>query len=206
MAEPAAVAPVAAALLLGAPAAERAGTWQRLADLLAEAGRRDQALLAARTALALRDRAGAADVDVERSRRSVRDLTGPDVVPLHVAMGAEGSRGGGAELRAVWLGAPVDPVLAMLGWVERDGALDVVRVVVPGTRRGRGAFAVLLRALPTFVPVGLRLPARDAALLRLCRRAGFRAADRADEPGGHVGGTVHLHRAGPTTTAAATGA
>lgn len=198
-----------AAALPGAPDAERAGAWQQLADLLVAAGRRDQALLAARTALALHEGAGGGEDGAGVSRRSVELLTGPDVVPLHVAMGAEGVRGDGAELRAVWLGAPADPVLAMLGWVERDGTVDVVRVVVPGTRRGRSAFAVLLRALPEFVPVRLRLPARDTALVRLCTRAGFAAGEVGDEPGAHVGGTVHLLRAadpgtresGPTVTA-----
>ena len=45
----------------------------------------------------------------------------------------------------MWVGAPADPVLAMLGVLERDGALEVVRVVVPGTRRGRRAFGLLVR-------------------------------------------------------------
>lgn len=202
-----------AAALPGASRSQRAGTWLRLADVLAGAGRREEALLAARTSLALGDGTGDAAAErgtadeataaTEAARAAVRSLTGPDVVPLHVAMGAEGGRGGGTELRAVWLGAPADPVLAMLGWVERDGTVDVVRVVVPGTRRGRSAFGVLLRSLPGFVPVRLRLPARDAALVRLCVRAGFHSDRVGEDAGGHVGGTVHLLRepeeaAGPT--------
>lgn len=181
-----------AALDPGAPVLGRAAAWHELGLWLAVAGSRAQGLVAARTALALRDRSDAPEAELEASRAAVGSLTGPDVVPMHVDLPGGEAGGGRDEARAVWVGAPVDPVLAMLGWVERDGGLDVVRVVVPGTRRGRGSFALLLDALPGCVPVGLRVPARDRALLRQVRAHGFDPVD--EDPGGHVGGSVRLRR------------
>ena len=99
----------------------------------------------------------------------------------------------------MWLGAPGDPVLAMVGVVERDGALDVVRVVVPGTRRGRRAFGVLVAALPAAVDVQVQLPARDPALVKVCARAGFGVVEGSLSAGGHLGGSLRVRRAGGAT-------
>jgi hypothetical protein len=184
------------ALGSGASLSERAYTWQHLATVLDEAGRRSQGLLAARTALALREAAGAPDHLLRTARVSVSTLSGPDVVPLHVdvQVGDGAGRASAREARAVWVGAPGQPVLSMLGWVERDGCLDVVRTVVPGTRRGRGAFRLLLGALPEVVPVSLVVPARDPAMRRMCERVGFEEVGGTHDGIGHVGGDVHLHR------------
>ncbi|WP_336921250.1 hypothetical protein [Aquipuribacter sp. SD81] len=177
---------VAGRVRAGDPPAVRADAWAADAAALAAAGRRTEALVAARTALALHERlddAGAATAD----RRLVDALSGPDVVPLHVDLPA----GDGADPReaaAVWVGAPAEPVLAMLGWRERDGALEVVRLVVPGTRRGRAALAPLLGALPREVPVTVRVPLRDPAVGRAVRRAGFVATGERSG-GGYVGGS-----------------
>ena len=98
------------------------------------------------------------------------------------------------EARAAWLGAPADPVLAMVGLVERDGALEVVRVVVPGTGRGRRAFGLLVGALPDEVDVEVLLPARDPALARACVRAGFVVVDGSLSARGHLGGSLRVRR------------
>ena len=172
-------------------------SWVALADRLEAAGRRDRALVAARTALAALDRAGAPDEETDAARVRVRELTGPDLVPLHVDMagGGDGPGAPAGEARAVWVGAPAAGVLAMLGWVERAGVLEVVRVVVPGTRRGRSAFAVLVAALPDEVPVEAVLPARDPAVLRACLRAGFEQVEGSLSARGHVGGSLRVRRA-----------
>ncbi|WP_340292035.1 hypothetical protein [Aquipuribacter hungaricus] len=182
------------------PLLGRAEAWSVLARALLSGGRRDRALVAARTALALLDRADAGDDLLDAARALVEASTGPDVVPLHVDMagGGGGPDPGSGEARAVWLGAG-DPVLAMMGWVERDGALEVVRVVAPGTRRGRRAFAALVAALPEQVPVEVVLPARDPALLRACRRAGFEAVEGSVSARGHVGGSLRVRRGGGAT-------
>ena len=178
------------------PRAARAEGWLRAAGHEERRGRRDRALVAARTAMALLDPVDDAD-RLGRARDEVARLTGPDVVPMHVDVAA-GEHDPGpqarAESRAVWVGAPADPVLAMLGWVERDGGLDVVRAVVPGTRRGRTAFAALLAALPDVGEVTLRLPARDPGLPRLAAREGFVEVPGSLSAGGHVGGSLRLHR------------
>ena len=179
----------------------RAQAWSALAADLAGRGRRDRGLVAARTALALLDRAEAAEDALDRARGLVEDLTGPDLVPLHVDMaggggGADGPGGSPAEARAVWLGAPAAGVLAMLGLLERDGALEVVRVVVPGTRRGRAAFSTLVAALPEEVAVELVLPARDPRLQGLCARAGFAVVEGSLSARGHVGGSLRVRRDG----------
>lgn len=196
-AAPASLAQAVAALALATPMAARAAAWEEMSRALAAAGRRDQALLAARTASALHERVDASADLLRTSRRAVESLSGPDVVPLHVDVPV-GEHDSGPEARdaarAVWLGAPGATVLAMLGWVERDGAIDVVRVVVPGTRRGRSAFSLLLAALPDVVPVTLRLPARDATLGRLCSRAGFAEVAGSRTQRGHLGGSVQVHR------------
>jgi hypothetical protein len=191
-----AVALLVQALEAGGSRSERAHAWQHLGKVLAETGRRAQGLVATRTALAMREAADAPVDQLESSRLAVRALTGPDVVPLHVAVGASdhGGRVSADEARAVWVGAPGHRVLAMMGWVERDGCLDVVRVVVPGTRRGRAAFRLLLAAVPDVVPVGLRLPARDGDVRRTCERAGFVEDAGSEDSGGHVGGSIRLHR------------
>ncbi|WP_380168088.1 hypothetical protein [Jannaschia sp. R86511] len=175
--------------------------WLGVALRLETSGRRDRALVAARTAMALLERAEDADrlgADrLDHARAEVGRLTGPDVVPMHVDVAAgehDPAAQARAERRAVWLGAPVEAVLAMLGWVEHDGVLEVVRVVVPGTRRGRSAFATLLGALPDVGEVGLRLPARDPHLVRLASRHGFEVLPGAPERTGHVGGSVRLRR------------
>lgn len=180
----------------GGPAA-RARAWSDLTEDLARRGLRGRALVAARVALSLLDRADADEKALGDARGRVEALTGPHVVPLHVDM-AGSDVGGGApgEARAVWLGAPADPVLAMVGLLERGGALEVVRVVVPGTRRGHRAFALLVDALPTEVDVEAVLPARDPALLRTCRRAGFVEVDGSLSGRGHVGGSLRVRRAG----------
>lgn len=182
----------------GAPAPARAEAWGALADDLARRGQRGRALVAARTALSLLDRTGADEAVLDPARLLVARLTGPDVVPLHVDMGGGGGEVGIApdHLRAVWLGAPADPVLAMVGLLERDGTLEVVRVVVPGTRRGRAAFGLLVDALPVEVAVEASLPARDPALLTLCRRQGFDVVDGSLSARGHVGGSLRVRRAG----------
>lgn len=154
--------------------ATRAFAWQHLGKVLAEAGHRSQGLVAVRTALALRERLSVDPRAVENSRQAVRVLGAGEVVP--VTVGVPAHDGGGAdpaEARALWVGAPADPLLAMLGWVERNGRLEVVRVVVPRTRRGRQAFLPLLTSLPQQVACSLRVPSRDVDLLRLCQRAGF---------------------------------
>lgn len=178
------------------PRRARAEGWLATARRLEGTGRRDRALLAARTALALADPVD--DVDLlDHARVEVARLTGPDVVPMHVDVAAGDHDPGPqarAESRAVWVGAPLEPVMAMIGWVERDGLLDVVRVVVPGTRRGRAAFATLLAALPDVGDVGLRLPARDPALPRLAGREGFVVVPGSLSGAGHVGGSLQLHR------------
>ncbi len=173
-----------------------AGGWADLADRLEAAGRRDRALVAARTGLAALDRAGGDDHALEVARARVRGLTGPDVVPLHVdtAGGGDGPGAPAGEARASWVGAPAEGVLAMLGWVERAGALEVVRVVVPGTRRGRAAFVRLVAALPEDVAVEAVLPARDPAVLRACRRAGFEEVVGSFSARGHVGGSLRVRR------------
>jgi len=186
-----------AALRLATTSARRADAWLDLGEALAAAGRRDRGLVAVRTAAALHERVDAATDESDSSRRAVESLTGPDVVPLHVDVPVgEHDHGPQARdtARAVWLGAPAETVLAMLGWVEREGVLDVARVVVPGTRRGRAAFSLLLAALPDVVPVTLRLPVRDPVLRRLCARAGFVEVAGSATPRGHVGGTVQVHR------------
>ncbi len=182
----------------GAPTADRAAGWVALSDALAGRGRRDRALVAARTALLLLDSSGAPEDQLAALRRRVEELTGPDVVPLHVDMGggSDGPPVSAAEVRAGWVGAPADPVMAMLGWVERDGALQVVRVVVPGTRRGSRAFTLLLGALPTEVAVEVVLPARDPALQKAARRSGFGLVDGSVSARGHVGGSLRMARAG----------
>ncbi len=180
------------------PRRARAEAWLGTALRLEESGRRDRALVAARTGMVLADPVDDAAL-LDRARAEVARLTGPGVVPMHVDMAA-GEHDPGpqarAESRAVWVGAPVDPVLALLGWVERDGALDVVRVVVPGTRRGRAAFATLLQALPDAGDVGLRLPARDPALQRLAEGVGFVVVPGSLSGAGHVGGSLRLQRPG----------
>ncbi len=125
----------------------------------------------------------------------VAQLADGDLVPLSVGVPAEAGPGDDVrEGRSVWLGAPADPVMAMLGWVERDGGLLVLRVVVPGTRRGRSAFGLLLDALPRCVPVSLRLPARDRGVRRDTRRAGFMEDPVGVQPGGYLGGSVTVSR------------
>ncbi|MGJ7441618.1 hypothetical protein [Aquipuribacter sp. MA13-6] len=180
------------------PRRARVEGWLAVAAGLEASGRRDRALVAARTAMALAERGE--DVDLlERGRTEVARLTGPEVAPMHVDVAAGDHDPGPqarAESRAVWVGAPADAVLAMLGWVERDGGLDVVRVVVPGTRRGRSAFATLLAALPDGTDVGLRLPARDPALRRLAEGVGFAVVAGSLSRSGHVGGSLRLHRPG----------
>lgn len=175
----------------------RADAWHDLGLVLAAGGRRDRGLVAVRTALSLRYRSGAAPERVEASRRAVRELSGPDVVPMHVDMAA-GEHDPGpdarAEAQAAWVGAPEPAVLAMLGWVERDGGLDVVRVVVPGTGRGRGAFSLCVAALPDVVAVTVRVPVRDPAVRRVCERAGFVEVPGSLSSRGHVGGSVRLER------------
>lgn len=183
------------------PLLVRAAGWSSLADHLAGGGRRDRALVAARTALALLDRGDGAGEALARARQAVQGLTGPDLVPLHVDMaggggGADGPGGSPAEARAAWLGAPATGVLAMLGLLERDGALEVVRVVVPGTRRGRAAFSTLVAALPEEVTVQMVLPARDPRLQRLCARAGFAVVEGSLSARGHVGGSLRVRRDG----------
>lgn len=176
--------------------ADRARAWHDLALQLAATGRRDRALVAARTAMELRSRQPD-EARLDGSRRLVTALTGPDVVPMHVDVAA-GEHDTGvqarAQARAVWVGAPAEPVLAMLGWVEHEGSLEVVRVVVPGTRRGRGAFALLVAALPDLVPVRATLPLRDPEVLALCRRAGFEVVPGSQGPQGHRGGSLQVQR------------
>ncbi|MFC5379700.1 hypothetical protein [Aquipuribacter nitratireducens] len=173
--------------------AERARRWLHDSAAREAAGRRSQALVCARTALALLERTED-ETSVASARRRVEALAGPEVVPLHVDLPA-GDGADPVEAGAVWVGAPADPVLGMLGWRERGGTLDVVRVVVPGTRRGRAAFATLLAALPDTVPVSVAAPARDTGVARLLGRAGFRPGARS--PGGYVGGTLRFERDAP---------
>ena len=188
----------------GGPLPARAAAWSSLAVHHAGRGRRDRGLVAARTALALLDRSEAAEDAMDRARRLVEDLTGPDLTPLYVDMaggggGGDGPGGSGLEARAVWVGAPADSVLAMVGLLERQGTLDVVRVVAPGTRRGRAAFAVLVAALPEEVPVEMVLPARDPTLGRVCARAGFVPVAGSASARGHVGGSLRVRRDGGGT-------
>lgn len=181
-----------AAVLAGEQDARpRAQAWAELADVLRRQGSRGQALVAVRTALALLEGARAPEELTAPLHERVRALSDGPVVPLTVgAASAPGPGDDRQEARAVWLGAPADPVMAMMGWVERDGALDVLRVVVPGTRRGRAAFTHLLDALPTCVRVAVRLPARDGPVRRACARAGF-VEDRATaSSGGYLGGSI----------------
>ena len=185
----------------GAPLAERTDAWAALAEDLAGRGQRGRALVAARTVLALLDRADAGPDASAPARDRVAELTGPDVVPLHVDMAGDQDGGAGlpGEARAAWLGAPAAPVLAMLGLRERDGSLEVVRVVAPGTRRGRRAFALLVDALPPQVPVEVCLPTRDPALLTTCRQAGFVVVEGSLSARGYLGGSLRVRRGGGGT-------
>lgn len=187
---------------------ERAVAWHDLAVRLAEDGERPQALVAARTSLALlerslgplgrtpsHDRTGADEGVLAATSLLVAQLADGDLVPLSVGVPAEAGPGDDVrEGRAMWLGAPADPVMAMLGWVERDGGLQVLRVVVPGTRRGRSAFGLLLVALPRCVPVSLLLPARDRGVRRDSRRTGFVEDPGGIRPGGYLGGSITVSR------------
>ena len=114
-------------------------------------GRPGPALVAARVALALLDRPDGGRGGPGGARATGR---GGDRAGRGAAARRHGRRRPTAravpagEARAVWVGAPADPVLAMLGVLERDGALEVVRVVVPGTGGAARAFALLVAALP----------------------------------------------------------
>lgn len=200
MADPVPSGPAGPRVQVG-PVDQRAVAWSALAAHHAAAGRRDRALVAARTALALLDLAGPGERALGVARDAVAALTGPDLVPLHVDMaggGADGPGGSPAEGRALWVGAPAEQVLAMLGWVERSTGLhvelEVVRVVVPGTRRGREAFGALVAALPDEVAVEMVLPARDPRLLAVCERAGFSTVEGSLSARGHVGGSLRVRR------------
>lgn len=163
--------PGAPAVADGPPAA-RATAWLSLARRLAAAGRTAPALLAALTAAELWERLDET-APATTCRALAGELSGTDLVALSVGVAADAPGAAADEARALWLGAPDEPVLAMMGWVERGGEVHVVRIVVPGTRRGRAAFRTLLGALPAEVTVHLDLPARDRELGKLVRRAGF---------------------------------
>lgn len=170
---------------------QRAQAWVQLADVLLRQGHRGRALVGVRTALSLLERTRAGEELTAPLRERVQALSDGALVPLTVgAASVPGPAEDRQEGRAVWLGAPADPVMAMLGWAERDGGLEVVRVVVPGTRRGREAFAHLLDALPTCVPVSVRLPAREGSVRRDCARAGFVEDPAAASTGGYLGGSI----------------
>jgi hypothetical protein len=178
------------------PPADRAAAWLALARRLVAAGRPAPALLAALTAADLWQRLDEA-APAGTCRALVGELSGTTLAPLSVGVAADAPGAAPDEARALWLGAPADPVLAMMGWVERGGEVRVVRVVVPGTSRGRAAFRSLLDALPTEVRVHLDLPARDRELGRLVRRAGFTVGPGARATGPtavtaqrYVGGSV----------------
>lgn len=182
-------------LLASAPLAERGPRWLRLADELDDEGRGAQALVAARTGLALMQRLSADLPAVRAASKRVTELSAGLVVPMTVGVpSAAGPADDPHEGRAVWIGTPAASVLSMLGWVELYGTLRVVRVVVPETRRGRAAFTVLLDALPTCVPVAARLPQRDGGVLRTCVRAGFTVDPASIRSGGYRGGSVNADR------------
>lgn len=179
---------------------ERARAWRQLADHLVASGRPAPALLAAVTAAELFDRLD--DHAAARSCRAVAgELSGTAMTVLTVGAGADAPGVTPDEARALWLGAPADPVLAMIGWVERRGEVHVVRAVVPGTHRGRSTFRTLLHALPLEVPVRLELPARDRELIKATRRMGFAVTSPSGSPtgGGEAdphGGVVHRYVGG----------
>lgn len=179
------------------PPAARAGAWQDFARHMVAERRTAPALLAAVTAADLWDRVG--DEAASRACHALAgELSGTALTVLSVGAAGDGPGTAPDEARALWLGAPADPVLAMIGWVERGGEVHVVRAVVPGTARGRGALRTLLHALPAEVPVRMDLPARDRELLKLVRRAGFGVEPQlvtSDRQGGrYVGGVIRASR------------
>jgi hypothetical protein len=179
------------------PPAARAAAWWTLARDLVTGGRPAPALLAAVTAAELFERVDD-DVAATSCRALAGELSGTGLTVLTVGAAADAPGATPDEVRALWLGAPDEPVLAMIGWVERGGEVHVVRAVVPGTPRGRSAFRTLLQALPVEVPVRLELPARDREVVKAARRAGFRVVDGHPVPppaaSRYMGGTVVASR------------
>lgn len=192
---------IGASAVADVPAEQRAQQWQRLARRKLAHGEHGPALVAALTARAIwhemRDDDGLAAASV-----LVAGVDGETARWLEVdtAQSPAAEVAGDLRARATWIGAPAATVLAMLGWIENAGELHVVRVVVPGTLRGHRAWRELVACLPHEVGVSLQVPARDRALLRITRAAGFTvdpagAVSLAGVPAAtYVGGTEALVR------------
>ena len=74
--------------------------------------------------------------------------------------------------------------------------MPVTRAVTVAARVRASA---LVAALPVQVPVEVVLPARDPALLTVCRRAGLEVVDGSLSARGHVGGSLRVRRGGGAT-------